>query len=152
MNRIASTIQAFTLSLLIVLLSGGVSVFYHWCSCTDTAKVSILTDIACCKHSSAPDSCNDSTLVGSNSLKTHLECGCETSFRMLVVEDLASVRSAFFDKFSAVALVELGKDPSLPQPQLSCAEECLLRQPPPSIWGKQLLIATQSLKIPHSLS
>lgn len=131
---------------------GGLSVFYHFCGCTNTISASVLIDESCCDNHIPDNSCCGASDAKSCHSESDHDCDCHTDVVVYKVEEATT----------ALSLPIQVKDITLfVSADILFSFELLINETPvsefysysaPPLAGRDLVIAYQSIKIPTIIS
>jgi len=146
---------ALPLATILIVASSGLTIFLHHCDCEGKTEISIYSEVGCDMHSTnnVQHSCCDFEEVETISNESE-SCGCNNEQVSVKLNDIVPVvsTSISFDKI-LVAVVEYNAHiKKQVTPEISLKSYAESDTPPPTLWGKALLISLNSLKISDTLS
>lgn len=151
MNRVNRILSLLFAAYMLVAM-GGLSVFYHFCSCTNTLSSSVLIDESCCDNHIPDNSCCETTSAESCHSESENDCDCHTDIVVYKVEEATT----------ALSLPIQVKDITLfVSADILFSFELLIHETPvsefnsysaPPLAGRDMVIAYQCIKIPPVIS
>lgn len=164
MQRFLKQISIFISAIMLVIASGGFSLYQHYCNCTDEVNGSIVVEAADCHNNGESQSCCTVEVEKKASCcqpetdqkNTHHKCKssgncCTSEVTFLKTDDfnfsLDQKRSFGF----IVAFVNIVESEYLQKEQSFLKETTFATDLPPPDFGKKLLIALHQFKIASPL-
>jgi len=148
-KRIATIILAGYM----LLAMGGLSVFYHYCTCTNTVIASLMVEDSCCDSTPSEPGCCGATDTNSCHTQSENDCDCDTDVKVFRVDDATTTinNSVIVQDINLLGAVEYLFSRMI----LASEQKITVVLPtyiPPPIAGKELVIAIHSFKIPEIVS
>ncbi len=158
MRTLFARIMSLLLVVLMITLTMGVSLFRHYCSCSNTLTTSILVEPDCtshqnnlCEHNNTPSeqTCCSHIAPKPYNDQPHCETSscCKTEKKILAIETKYQPSSFKLSKIHSFIL-EILAGMSLIKPVEEEVKLCAkYTERPPPIFGRKLLTAIHQLKI-----
>ncbi len=155
LKKLLKIALALPLAAILIVASSGLTIFLHHCDCEGKTEFSIYNQIGCEMHAThkVQHNCCDFEEVEVISNESE-SCGCNNEQVSIKLNDVVPVVSTSINFIKIlVAVVEQNlHDENLGTPEVSLKFYAESDAPPPMLWGKQLLISLNSLKISDTLS
>lgn len=146
-------ISTIILAAYMLIAMGGLSLFYHFCTCTNTVITSLIVEETCCEHSIPTQGCCDSTDTNECHSESEKGCDCDTNVKIFRVDNTPTpiVIKTLVEDVNLLVFNEI-----ILSFELNSSEQNqsfyipTFKSPPKS--GRDIVIALQKIKIPESLS
>lgn len=146
---------ALPLATILIVASSGLTIFLHHCDCEGKTEISIYSEVGCDMHTTnnVQHGCCDFEEVEAISNESE-SCGCNNEQVSIKLNDVVPVvsTSISFIKILVAVVEQNVHTEKLITPENSQKFYTESDTPPPTLWGKALLISLNSLKISDTLS